>query len=132
MKALVIPQDKTEPVREVDVPTGEGADTLSTLQGLVGGLIQALPFPDGLTGDALDDATAYVNEEGKYDPECTMNTRATDVMLPILGLRDVVMGNLVVCGFDAAEGENRDVPDKAVAWVMRVTREATGQTKPDA
>lgn len=132
MKALVVPQDKEQPVRYVDVPDGDSEASLSTLQGLVGGLIQALPFPDALTGHANDAATAYVNEEGKYDPECTMNTRATDVMLPILGLRDVVMGNLVVCGFDAAEGENRDVPDKAVAWVMRVTREATGQTKPDA
>ena len=42
-------------------------ETLERLQGIVGGNIQALPLPAFI--DGAHRATAYINEEGKFDPD---------------------------------------------------------------
>jgi hypothetical protein len=113
--ALLVPWDGTKPVEEVELPEGSQLDEL---QRLVGGFIEALPFPND------DRATAYVNEEGKYTADAGINRRATDVMLPVLFAGDWIAGDLVVCGFDPRRGENEDVTDKARRRVELVAREA--------
>lgn len=101
MKAVLIPEEGTP--YEVELTEAEGDSTLASLQKLVGGWIEALPVP------GRDDATCYVNEEGKF--ECLPNATATKFMRPVLFPGDTVHGPLIVCGFDASEGVNRPIPD---------------------
>jgi Domain of unknown function (DUF3846) len=113
--AIVIPVEG--PVFEVDLD-----GSLDQLQGHVGGFIQALPLPEFI--DPKGRATGYVHEEGKY--ECPPNMRATDFMVPGVGLfwGDWIAGPLVLCGFDPAKGENTDVPEGVVARARLIEREA--------
>jgi hypothetical protein len=83
---LLIPAEG--PLQEItlglDSSTGEHVSTLDHLQTLVGGCIEAVPLPDFIPG--ADRVIAYVNEEGKFDPACQPNMRATDFMVPGVGL----------------------------------------------
>jgi Domain of unknown function (DUF3846) len=109
-KALLIPVEG--PVEEV---TLDG--TLEQLQGFVGGYIEAVGLPGFITDS--DNATAYVNEEGKLEG-LAANMRATDFMVPGVGLMwgDYISGNMLVCGLDEF-GEHIDIP-KAVARRVRL------------
>lgn len=100
LKAVVIAEEA--PAREVDLPRGDEGDTLDSLQALVGGRIEALPIP------FRKDATAYINEEGKFI--CLANARATRFMTPVLFAGDTIHGPVVICGFDESTGESRDIP----------------------
>lgn len=122
MRALLIPVQG--PLEEIDLGAGVGA-SLDELQALVKGDVQALPMTPAL-GDRADRATAYVNEDGKYNPECKPNMRATDFMVPGVGLfwGDYISGPMVLCGFDPRTGENEDVPGEAVARARLIEREA--------
>lgn len=114
LKAVVIAEEA--PTREVNLPRGDGGDTLDSLQALVGGRIEALPVPS-VEGWVYDDATAYINDESKF--LCLANARATKFMAPILSQGDTIHGPLVVCGFDASTGENRDIPADLKAQLLR-------------
>lgn len=118
--ALVIPVDG--PVQTIRL--GNDGDALSTLQAAVGGFIEAVPLPDFIKGS--DRATCYVNEEGKYTPECQYNPRGTDFMVPGVGLMwgDYIAGSLVVAGFDPETGSNADLPEPVAARVRLIEREA--------
>jgi hypothetical protein len=115
--ALVIPVEG--PVQTVELD-----GTLAQLQLLVGGLIQALPLPEFIC--PRDDATAYVNEDGKYAPACTPNMRATDFLAPGVGLfwGDYVAGPMVVCGFDPRTGRHAPLPPGVEARVRLIDHEA--------
>jgi hypothetical protein len=108
MKALVIPCDITMPIEEINL---NEESALEQLQGIVGGWIEALPLPGAIT-DYKYNATAYINEEGKFLDACTLNERATNFMMPGIGLfeGDYIAGNFIVCGFDSATGTHRDIP----------------------
>jgi hypothetical protein len=82
IKALVIPSEG--PLFEVELTPDDDGSSLAQLQALVGGYIQALPIPEFVPGS--DHATAYVNEEGKFDPDCPPNMRATDFFVPGIGI----------------------------------------------
>jgi Domain of unknown function (DUF3846) len=95
---LVIPVHG--PVEEVILTDG-----LEQMQGIVGGLIQALPIPDFI--DPSGRSTAYCNEEGHLvglDP----NMRATDFMVPGVGIfwGDFIAGPFLLVGFDPRRGEH--------------------------
>jgi hypothetical protein len=115
--ALVIPV-------EGPVGTVELDGTLAQLQALVGGLIQALPVPEFICPN--DGATAYVNEDGKFDPDCAPNVRATDFLAPGIGLffGDYVAGPMIVCGFDPRTGRHAPLPPGVGARVRLIEREA--------
>jgi hypothetical protein len=107
--AVVIPADEDEPVRRV-VLNDDGDSSLRQLQEIVGGNIEAVPY------HASSEVTTYVHEEGKYvfveeDGTAKVNARATRLMAPGLFAGDWIAGPLVVCGFDAETGENRDCPE---------------------
>jgi len=116
-KALVIPE--SGPVFELDVPR---EDALDVLQGAVGGYIQALPLPAFVDPDGR--ATAYVHEEGKF--ECQPNMRATDFMVPGVGLfpGDYIAGPMVFIGFDPATGEHAELPASVAKRIRLIEREA--------
>jgi hypothetical protein len=122
MKALVIPSEG--PLFEVELKPNDDGSSLKQLQELVGGYIQALPLPEFIPGS--DHATAYVNEEGKFDPDCKPNMRATDFFVPGIGIfaGDYIAGACVLCGFDPEVGENRDVPQAVVDRARLIESEA--------
>lgn len=107
-KAFVIPCDSAKACYFVDIPDNDGS--LLTLQGIVGGYIEAIRCPV-FVEDHLR-STIYINEEGKYTDACTFNSRATDFMVPGAGLfaGDYIAGNMILLGFDDETGENADVP----------------------
>ena len=103
-RALLIPVEG--PLEEVELD-----GTLAQLQAIVGGMIQALPLPGFIAG--ADEATAYVNDEGKFLEACQPNLRATDFMVPGVGLLwgDYIAGPFLLCGFDPRNGEHAELPD---------------------
>jgi uncharacterized protein DUF3846 len=119
LKALVIPAEG--PLFEIEI-AAEG--NLKQFQDLVGGYIEAVPLP-GFIRDSYH-ATAYVNEEGKYLPTCAPNMRATDFMVPGVGLMpgDYIAGTFVLCGFDPNRGEHRELPNAIVRRARKIEREA--------
>jgi hypothetical protein len=90
VRAVLIPA--FGPVGEVDQ---DGLDDLRRL--LVEGHVEALPVP------GREDAAAYVNEEGLLEG-LPCNARATQ----LLGLQ--IAGATVLCGIDAASGEQTPIP----------------------
>lgn len=118
--ALVIPAEG--PVREVELPP---TDCLAQLQELVGGRIEALPLPEFI--DPRGKATAYINEEGKFDPDCRPNPRATDLLVPGIGLfpGDYIAGTMVLVGFDGLTGEHTPtLPQRVIDRVRLIEHEA--------
>ena len=120
-KALVIPVDG--PVTELELGHKDG--DLSVLQEAVGGLIQALPVPVFIAPKG--NATVYVNEEGKFDPErFPFNPRATDFLVPGLGLfkDDYISGTMVVAGFKPRYGTHGPLPHSCEDRVRKIEQEA--------
>lgn len=127
MIALVIPAAPEHPMRYVRVD----GDELKGLQRLVGGYIEAVPLPSFLK--CANTVTSYVNEDGKFDPSCVPNMRATDYMVPGFGLLygDYIGGTFVVCGFSPARGSHLPKPPReAIDRARLIEREATGRTLP--
>lgn len=124
IKAIVIPSEG--PIETIELASdGPPSAGLADLQRLVGGYVEALSIPLFIKG--ADDATAYINENGKHDPECKPNMRATDFMVPGVGImpRDYIAGTMVLVGFDATVGEHRpDLPPAVIRRVQLIEREA--------
>lgn len=99
MRALLIPA--FGPVQNVE------QDGLGDLRQLIEGHVEALP----VRGRA--DATAYVNEEGLLNGMLG-NARATQ----LAGVQ--IVGPAVLCGFDAATGEDTPIPEDLAHAVPRV------------
>jgi hypothetical protein len=119
VEALVIPVDG--PIQRVELD-----GSLEQLQTLVGGFIEALPLPEFICPD--DDVTAYVNDEGKFSANCGINMRATNFLVPGIGLfwGDYIAGPMVVSGFDPRTGEHKPLPAAVVKRVRLIEREAAG------
>jgi hypothetical protein len=117
MRVLIIPVEGPIEDRQID-------GQLDDLQALVGGYIEAVALPDFITG--ADQATAYVNEEGKLDG-LAPNFRATDFMVPGVGLMwgDYIAGPMVLAGFDPETGEHTaDIPPAVVRRAHQIAQEA--------
>jgi hypothetical protein len=108
--AVLIPADVNEPVGRITV---EG---LAGLQAAVRGDIEAVDT--AVLGPLL---TSYINADGKCNG-CQPNPRATQLLGPGLFAGDFIAGPLVVCGFDAGEGENRDCPPGFEAEFLGIAR----------
>jgi hypothetical protein len=116
MKAYVIPAQGQ--CRVVDIPDD---DSLSTLQQLVGGYIDHVPVPEFVYG--WEHATAWINDEGKFNPDCEPNLRATLFFGPLLlEHNDYIAGTMVLCGYDPNTGDNADVPDSVTKWVKVISQ----------
>ena len=117
MHALLIPVDG--PLEQVELD-----GTLAQLQKLVGGHIEAVPLPGFIPSS--DHATAYVNEEGKFLESCPPNMRATDFMVPGVGLfpGDYISGPFLLCGFDPTTGEHTELPADVVDLARLIESEA--------
>lgn len=126
MKMLIIPADKSKPLQtqELQVDVGDRSE-LQQLQDLVGGWIESIPERPQLT-EGVSGWTGYVNEEGKYLHGCVPNLRATDFMVPGVGLfpGDYIAGEFVLIGFDYTTGEHQDVPDAVVRRAELIAEEA--------
>lgn len=116
--ALLIPVEGPLQTVELD-------GSLAQLQDLVGGHIEALPIPTFIRESAR--ATAYVNEDGKFLDSCEPNMRATDFMVPGVGLfmGDYVAGPLLLCGFDPNTGEHAELPAPVAARARLIEQEAS-------
>jgi hypothetical protein len=116
-RALVIPV--RGPVETIELNGG-----LEQLHAIVGGLVQALPLPEAIDRDQR--ATVYINEEGKLDPDAKPNMRATDFMVPGVGLflGDYIVGPMIVAGFDPRTGEHTELPPAVERRVRLIEREA--------
>jgi hypothetical protein len=120
MKALVIPVEG--PLCEIELAAEN--DDLDTLQRAVGGFIQALPLPGFV--DPTGHSTAYVNEEGKFVSDCEPNMRATDFMVPGVGIffGDYIAGPMVLCGLDPSTGKHDELPEAVVKRARLIESEA--------
>jgi hypothetical protein len=115
MKAVVIPADSTCPARVEDERL-----TLDYLQGVVGGLIEAVNIDQVLTDNGRKnvDCTMFVRETGKLDG-LSVNARATDLAAIAIGgwIRDVVVGDVIVVGPPGPHGEETPCPDRIISIV---------------
>lgn len=99
---LVVPADQNEPMSVIAIE----AD-LETLQGMVGGYIEAFSGPTWV---------GYCNEEGKING-LLPNVRATQLARAARwGTLDVLMGDVVFVGPPDEEGRDTDVPQSLV-WI---------------
>jgi hypothetical protein len=115
MKAVIVPADSQSPAQVVDAQL-----TLDYLQGVVGGLIEAVHLDQVLTdsGRRDVDATVFLNEEGKLIG-LPVNPRATDLCALAIGgwVLDVICGDVIVVGPPGPEGEETPCPDEIVSIV---------------
>lgn len=100
-RALLIPADRAEPMREVVVQELEDLNTL------VGGSIEYVPFP------GRPNVAPYIHEEGKFVSNVVVNDRAT-LMFDNLMPGDFIAGAMVILAVDD-EGDNADCPDDLLA-----------------
>ena len=98
INGICIPFTITEPARMVEVTDGK------SISALVGGWLEALMVNPTIT--------CYMNEEGKIDG-LPVNVRATAMMLHALHGTDVIVGDVVLLGFNPETGEDLSLPDAA-------------------
>jgi Domain of unknown function (DUF3846) len=112
MDALVIPADPTEPVRVIDLDSGDGA--LANLQQAVGGFVEVQAHTEG---------DIWLNDEGSINGS-PVNVRASHWVLNDsamsgeggVGEWSVLYGDVVVTGPPDREGESTAVDPKLVAY----------------
>lgn len=102
MKALILHTDNRV---EVEQDTNEFV-SYATLSNAVGGYIEAVSLPNGLT--------LWVNEEGKLNG-LPVNEYATRLFTSAFGAVDIIVGNAIVTGGADDEGETLGLTDKEVA-----------------
>lgn len=103
-RAIHVTGPRASDWHEIDVPD---VNSLETLQGLVGGLIEALPIDS-------DKATVWLNEEGKIHelpPSCYWMEPGRARIL------DILMGPLVLQGPADDEGNITPLTDEALAYI---------------
>ena len=105
MKALVLTTNNTI---EVEQDTDEFV-SYATLSRAVGGMIEAVTLPSGLT--------LWVNEEGKLDG-LPVNEYATRLFVSAFGAVDVIVGNAIITGGADDEGETLGLTDAQVAELV--------------
>lgn len=105
MKALVLTTDNTI---EVEQDTDEFV-SYATLSRAVGGMIEAVTLPSGLT--------LWVNEEGKLDG-LPVNEYATRLFVSAFGAVDVIVGNAIITGGADDEGETLGLTDEEVSILV--------------
>jgi hypothetical protein len=84
---------------------------LKTLQGLVGGWVQAIDLKSNLT--------LWVNEEGKLD-RLPVNGFATEMWDSVFGATDVIVGTAVFTGGTDDEGDTIGLSDSQIEALRQV------------
>lgn len=102
MKALVLTTHNTVEIEQ----DNEEFVSYATLSRAVGGFIEAVNLPNGLT--------LWVNEEGKLDG-LPVNEYATRLFVSAFGAVDVIVGNAIVTGGADDDGETLGLTDKQIA-----------------
>lgn len=87
---------------------------LDELQSTIGGWIESFPTPDG-------DVSVYGDEEGKIK-RLPVNDVVDRWLKPLLLPYDVIVGTVVVLGFDPDTGDELDVPQRIVDELVGVPR----------
>jgi hypothetical protein len=106
VKALVL---KTNNTIQVEEDTNEFV-SYATLSRAVGGMIEAVTLPSGLT--------LWVNEEGKMDG-LPVNDYATKLFTSAFGSGiDIIVGNAIITGGADDEGETLGLTDEQVAELV--------------
>lgn len=106
MKALVLTTDSTI---EVEQDTDEFV-SYATLSRAVGGMIEAVTLPSGLT--------LWVNEEGKMNG-LPVNDYATRLFDSAFGSGiDIIVGNAIITGGADDDGETLGLTDEQVAELV--------------
>lgn len=120
---VVIPADIEKEVGYMTIDSGD----LSAMQGLVGGLVQALDLN-------AQKATMWVNENGKNE-RLPMNQRGTMALWmsdPVWRFQDFVSGDVFLTGPANEEGESTPVPDELFQLFFRTAEYRVEiQTKKD-
>lgn len=96
INGICIPATITDPARLVEIADSESLGTL------VGGWLEALMI-DGTT-------TCYLNEEGKLKG-LPVNVRATAMLAHRLAPSDMIVGDVVLLGFDPETGDDLSLPN---------------------
>ena len=102
--AVIIPADPAAPITFSRIP-----GTLAAAQSVVGGDIEGVRAPDGVS--------AFCNADGKLT-RLAPNTRAT-LYLAMAGghnIDDVIVGDVLIIG-DGVDGETVDVPESVVEGI---------------
>jgi hypothetical protein len=105
VRAIVIPADDAQPIREVEIEPRGDDSCLAAVRALVGGDVEGLPCP------VRTDVAVFIHGEGKFTPTCLPNKRATTFMAPVLRARDWIAGDLVLTGVAPRTGETVPLPD---------------------
>ena len=103
IKALVL--NPGEPAKLVEIDR-----TLAAYQAIVGGYIEAVALK------VTDEATAYINEEGKLDHRIEGNATATS--LARLSPGDWIAGPMLILGPCDDEGNDTSVTPEIIAWAI--------------
>ena len=115
MKAVIIPADREQSARIVDEKLN-----LTYLQGVVGGLIEAVSLERVLTDTGMKEveATVFVKRGGEAD-RFAVNHRATDLCAVMIGgwFRDVIMGDVIVVGVPDDEGAETPCPENVISII---------------
>ena len=92
------------------------------ISGAVKGYIESVPIPT-LDGGREPQAVGYVNEEGKFNPDFSINRRATDICIGAIFPGDYIAGPFVISAVDFSTGETISC-DELPAKVKLVLEEA--------
>jgi hypothetical protein len=95
VKAILIPVEG-----EVVLVEQNGLDDL---QKFVEGDIESVPY--------RQDASCYINDQGKLHG-MPINRNATALLRKILRPDDVIVGPMIIVGFDESTGDDLDIPDR--------------------
>lgn len=124
MKAILVTAEAAPVVVEIPEDSCDGGETLGELQRILGGYIEALPFP------YTKDATVYINEEGKFTKQ--PNPMASALMAVNLMPNDAIYGPMLICGFDEVAGRTTSVPDDLIGtYCSRPLPEAADMSQGD-
>lgn len=116
MRALVVPADPSQPVREIDLNAGEGS--LRNLQQAVGGYVDVQAHAEG---------DIWVHDEGRII-DLPVNVRVSHWVLNeseaskqgTVGEWSVLYGDAVITGRPDAEGESTAVSQEMVDYFKSV------------
>ena len=116
MNAIAIHPDRIE---VVEIPPGDTGASLDAMQAVVGGNIEVVPVE-------LNGVSCYVNEEGKFDPDCTPNPLALEIFHTMGGRLfpgDFIAGPMLVTGFDPETGSRpAELDGRIVAGLAQLAK----------
>ena len=115
MNAIIIHTDRIE---VLELSEQSDSERLAQMQAAVGGLIQLVPVE-------VERVSCFVNEEGKFDPDCEPNPLALEIFHTMGGRLfpgDFIAGPMLVTGFDPQTGETTALDGRIVAGLASLAK----------